>query len=115
MQQFYKVDSVTGAGKTRAALDCAAETPTVNYVVVMPTKRLIGRAIKDLKERRPAVTKQIKAIYSSRIELGLVTGQIAEFLKTVNSRTGGYPVRHPLGVSPNAPLAPPGPLACHHR
>ena len=88
MQQFYKVDSVTGAGKTRAALDCAAETPTVNYVVVMPTKRLIGRAIKDLKKRRPAIAKQIKVIYSSRTERSLVTGQIYEFLKSVKAEQG---------------------------
>jgi hypothetical protein len=113
MHQFYQVDSVTGAGKTRAALDCAAETPTVNHVVVMPTKRLIGRAIKDLKQRRPAVAKRIKAIYSSRIELGLVTDRLLS-TQDGDSRTGVilFISHRPFS---ECVIGTARPLACHHR
>ncbi len=54
----------------------------------MLTKRLIGRAIKDLKKRRPAIAKRIKVIYSSRTERSLVTVQIHEFLKSVKAEQG---------------------------
>src|SRR4051794_11612186 len=95
MKPIYIADSVTGAGKTHAATDIAAERSRlgINHVIVMPTKKLIRQAIAKLKERLkgssyPWVVEQIKMIVSDESTNEKVSARIHEFLKTVGKDDG---------------------------
>jgi len=84
---LWDVDAVAGAGKTHAACEFIASLPATNFVVVMPTKKLIKTTIAAFNKRHPGCKGRTTAFYADACNKP-VTGRIADHLLKTPPDTG---------------------------